>query len=582
MTLLLSAKRDFTRPTLVSVTVSTDGQTTALKFSEVLNQLSVSAVTAFSYSGTAATVAAVSVVGDTVFLTNGPVVHQTEVPLVSYAVPGSDPIQDTAHNNALAFSNQAATNNSTVATPLGDSFWQLYFDVRDYEGVISSGSVISAPLVPRIGAGVATPFAADSVSFPTAFGGALGIGNRLAVRTQIAATAHSCFSVDWLASLMSGVKKPGTFGARFRRTTAANAFMMGFGKAASAVNSFYEIYEGAVGQANIQKNDGVSTLARVGTTVIGSAVADVFFTISPDGNTGKLYVNGAQEGADLDLSTLTANVTINQCRLGNTGRSTPGGQGLDGFSQVYCFSTNTASAADILAVHNAWVADDRPAPSGGQVFFCGDSTTVLEGMRLATYNYATTHVPLLNISQVGPYTNTLDSFPGGHHGAINGATLLTLSTVVNAQLGAGNAFPGVKLVHLLAAVNDLNDPGASVPAILTAYGNLVTNILTRITGAVPTARCSVTTIQPLQPGSMGEAEVVAFNAGLPAVWNAIDAAFPANTLIRWDLYAAIGGAWNGSLYLDATHPNATGYAVACADPTNGLIQAIGPYLVAIG
>lgn len=585
MSLLAFSRRDFTRPTVVSITVSTDGTQTAIKCSEVLKQTSVSAPIAFSYTGTAATIAATAIVGDTIYLTNGPVIHQDETNVkLTYAVPGSNPIQDPAGNQLLPFANQAATNLSTVATPLGDSRYKYYQDMRDYEAVLPSGTVISATLTPRIGTGVATPFAANGTSFPTAFGGALGIGNRLAFQSQIAATAHSCFNLAWVAAFMSGVKKPGTFGCRFRRTTAANAWPMGFGSSTSAVAKFYEIFEGAVGQANIQKNDGTTTLSRQGTTVIGSAVVDVHFSISQDGNTGKLYVNGVQEGADLDLSSMTANISIDQFRWGNNGRSTPGGQGVDGYNQCAYFSTETFAAAEILTIHNSWVADDRPTPSGGQVFFLGDSTTVQEWQRLATYNYATTHAPPLNISQVGPYTNNLDSFPGGHHGAINGATILTAKGVVDANLGTGSPYPNVKLVCVLIAVNDLNDVGADVNAILTAYANLLEDIHTRITATQPTARIAVTTIQPLQPGTQGDTQVVAFNAGVPAKWNAFDAAHPSNTLIRWDLYTAIGAAWNvgGNRYLDSTHPNANGGAIACADPTYGLIQAIAPILVAIG
>jgi lysophospholipase L1-like esterase len=574
VTLLAFGRRDFTRPVFVSATVSADGQSTLLQFSEVLKQTSVPATTALSYTGTVATIVATSIVGDTVILTNAPVIHADETSVaVSYVVPVVGKIQDAAGNLAAALSAEPVTNGSTVATPLGDAFWDLYFDARDYEGTLTTGDTVIAPLVPRVGAGLITP-----VNAPTVSGGVLGIGNRLAFKTLI--TGPSCFDAFWLAPLLSGVKKPGTMGCRWRRTTAANAIVFGFGKSTSTVNSFFELLQGAVGQNFMRKNDGVAaTVSQIGTTNPGSAVQDAFFT--NDGNTGKLYVNGLLE-ATMDISALSANVVIDQCRLGNSGRNFPGGGGggLGGFSQVYVFSTNVASDADILAVHNAWLADDFPPPSGAQVYFIGDSTTKLQGLRLATYDYYTTHVPVLDIDMVGSFND--GNFPDNQHSAVNGATLLGINNRVNLELGAGNAFSDVLLVHLLAGVNDLNDPGANVPAILTAYANLLTNINTRITGTQPTARIAVTTIQPLQPGTMGEAEVVAFNAGLPAIWNAFDAAHPATPLIRWDLYNALGGAWNGAYYLDSAHNNATGYAVACAEPTYGLIQAIGPYLVAIG
>jgi hypothetical protein len=406
----------------------------------------------------------------------------------------------------------------------------------------------------------------------------------MAFRTEV--PSKSCFEAHWAAAFMSGVKKSGTFGARFRRLASANAFVMGFGASTSAVARFYEFYEAVVGQAYIQKNDGTvldgsGTLSRMGTTVLGSAVSTIFFTISPDGNTGKLYVNGVQEGADLDLSTLGTSVPINQCRLGNTGRGVPGGGGLDGYSQVYCFSTNTASAAQVLAVHNAWAAGDIPTPAGGQVYFVGDSLTVAEGMRRAVFDYYSTHVPALNIDMVGPYSNGTFG-PNDQHSGVGGQELATITARAVLELGTGGAYPDVKLVHFLACTNDVNNVGANVSAILTAYANSLTSIHNEIVATQPTARIAVTTLPPIQPGVQGEAEAVAFNAGLPAIWDAFDTAHPSNTLLRWDLYTAIGGAWSAGYYLDTLHPNATGWAVACAHPTHGLIQAIGPYLDSIG
>jgi hypothetical protein len=565
---------DLTAPTPVSAAISADGQMLTITLSETLDVQSVSAASAVSLSGTAAVPVGLGLVGNTIQCPLAPAVHDAQTVTVAYTQPGSNKLRDAAGNNVASFSGLAVTNGSTNTTPLGDSFWTLYVDARDYESALSNGDVLTTPLTPRVGAGVITPVNAPSVST-----GVLGIGNRLAFKTVVA--DKSCFSANWAASAMSGVKKPGTFGVRFRRTTAANAFVMGFGRAASAVASFYEIYEGAVGQANIQKNDGTTTLSRIGSTVIGAAVADVFFTISQDGNTGKLYVNGVQEGADLDLSSMTASIVIDQLRLGNTGRSTPGGQNLGGWSQVYAFSTQTATAAQIMTIHNALVAGDVATPAGGQVYFVGDSLTVADGMRKAVYDYYTTHAPTLNIDMVGSFSSGAFG-PDNQHSGVNGVEIAGVQSRAVSELGTGSPFPNVKLVHVLAGVNDLNNAGANVSTILTAYGNMLTAIYNEIVATQSTARIAVTTIMPLQPGSAGETEVVSFNAGLPAVWDAFDAAHPSNTLLRWDLYNAIGGAWASGNYLDSTHPNATGWATACAHPTYGLLAAVGPYLNSIG
>jgi hypothetical protein len=227
------------------------------------------------------------------------------------------------------------------------------------------------------------------------------------------------------------------------------------------------------------------------------------------------------------------------------------------------------------------VAGDVATPAGGQVYFVGDSLTVADGMRKAVYDYYTTHAPTLNIDMVGSFSS--GSFgPDNQHSGVNGVEIAGVQSRAVSELGTGSPFPDVKLVHVLAGVNDLNNAGANVSTILTAYGNMLTAIHNEIVATQSTARIAVTTLMPLQPGSAGETEVVSFNAGLPAVWDAFDAAHPSNTLLRWDLYNAIGGAWASGNYLDSTHPNATGWATACAHPTYGLIQAISPYLVSIG
>jgi uncharacterized repeat protein (TIGR02059 family) len=558
---------DVTAPTISSAVVQSAGTSIVLTYNEALDSLSVPAVGAYSLAGTVAAVKGVSIVGATVVLAVAPAIVPSATVTVSYT-PGAAPIRDAAGNNSASLSSYATTNSSTADPPLGASNWSLWADARDYENVFSSGDTVSANLTPRVGSSTINP-----VNSPTVVNGAVGIGNRMAFK-HVAASNMS-FTAHWLASIMNGSKKTATIVFRGQRNAAAAAIWAGFGKAASGTNSFFELALAAAGQAIARKNDGTTGPSRTGSTVLGSSTHSVIVTTSSDGNTMYLFVDGASDGSALDISAL-GSVTIDQFRIGNSGRLTGGG-GLDGIWQVCGVSSNIVDATQAATIHAALIAGDI-VTTGAQVYPVGDSLTKAQGMRKAVYDYyigAGKSIDMVGAASDG-------TFPDNQHSGFNGVEIASIQARAVSELGTGKAFPAVKLVLLLGAVNDLNNTGADVSAILTAYANALTAIHNAATSSTATARIAVTTIMPLQPGTQGEAEVVAFNAGLPAVWNAFDSAHPSNTLLRWDLYTAIGGVWNPSYYLDSTHPNDAGWAAACAHSTAGLIQAISAYLNSIG
>lgn len=562
---------DTTPPTRSSAIVQADGLSIVETWSETLDPLSVPAVGDRSLSGTNAAVKGVSIVGATVVLAVAPAILPSATVLCSYT-PGASPIRDIAGNNAASFTNAATTNSSAASPPLGDTFWKLYVDANDYANVLSSGDTVSTNLTPRVGTSTINP-----VNSPTVVSGAISIGNRLAFKHVAASTQG--FTAHWLASLVNGSDKPCTIAIRAQRGAAASAIWAGFGKAASATVSYLELAISAAGLAVFRKNDGTTTkpTTTTGNTVLGSSTRDIIVTT--DGTTGWLYADGVLQtafspsGQDMDV----ASTIIDQFRIGNSGRSASGGGGLDGLWQTIGVADAAISAADVTTIRNAWIAQDI-VTTGAQVYFVGDSLTKASGMRLALYNYyigAGKSIDMVGAAADG-------TFPDNQHSGFNGVELSSIQGRAVAELGTGHAYPAVKLVHILACVNDLNNAGANVTTILNSYATALEAIFTAASSSTATVRLAVTTIMPLQPGTQGEAEVVAFNAGLAAKWNTFDAAHPSNTLLRWDLYNAIGGAWNASLYLDSTHPNPTGWANACAHGTYGLIPAISAYINAIG
>ena len=102
--------RDTAAPGLSAATVS--GASLVLTFDENLDTGSVPGSGAFevTVNGMSRTVSGVAIAGSEVTLTLAPAVVAGDAVTVSYTVPGSNPVQDAAGNDAGSLSNQAVTN----------------------------------------------------------------------------------------------------------------------------------------------------------------------------------------------------------------------------------------------------------------------------------------------------------------------------------------------------------------------------------------------------------------------------------------------------------------------------------------
>ena len=101
---------DTTPPTLNTAAVNGDMLT--LTYDEVLDTASTPAATTFTLGGTSETVSTVAVSGMAVTLTLSAPLTSGDTVTVTYALPGSNPVQDAAGNDAAALTTQAVTNNT--------------------------------------------------------------------------------------------------------------------------------------------------------------------------------------------------------------------------------------------------------------------------------------------------------------------------------------------------------------------------------------------------------------------------------------------------------------------------------------
>ena len=110
-------------PAVVSATV--DGTALVLTYGEDLDTNSVPAATAYTLSGTTATVSSVDVSDNKVTLTLSPAVASTDTTVtLNYTAPGTNDVQDESGVKALNLTNQSVTNNTgatnTAATGAPD------------------------------------------------------------------------------------------------------------------------------------------------------------------------------------------------------------------------------------------------------------------------------------------------------------------------------------------------------------------------------------------------------------------------------------------------------------------------------
>ena len=131
-----TAIADTTAPTLDTAAVN--GNTLTLTYDEALDTASVPAATDFTVrvGSTPQTVSTVAISGMEVRLTLSGAVTSGDTVTVTYAVPGSNPVQDAAGNDAAALSARAVTNNTPPmfvgsGSLFGDMLVLFYDDALD-------------------------------------------------------------------------------------------------------------------------------------------------------------------------------------------------------------------------------------------------------------------------------------------------------------------------------------------------------------------------------------------------------------------------------------------------------------------
>lgn len=202
----------------------------------------------------------------------------------------------------------------------------------------------------------------------------------------------------------------------------------------------------------------------------------------------------------------------------------------------------------------------------------GASATSLNGYRKALHDeyFTALGYPVYSTGAAADGTYGADFI---RHGCTSGSTIASLTTILadpaTGQLRAGGPQDGcMQLVLLMTGTNSMSTYVAG-----TTVGELRT-LMDSIQSLQPNVRQVVTTIPPQGAGG-NNANVILFNAELPAMWDAFDAANPTRTCIRWDANTAIGGpSYVGANFVDDLHPNDTGHALIGA----ALVPAVASIL----
>lgn len=293
-------------------------------------------------------------------------------------------------------------------------------------------------------------------------------------------------------------------------------------------------------------------------------------------NTTKIYVDGALTTTSNPTTPIpvTSPASLFNFCLATWLVVTPNSS-LGGFVKRFAVSFSRAAASsEVAALTTAWFADDYTLRLGGgpKILWVGDSITQADaGQHAAGLRYLLEQSVIDNrqsLYSIGQYN--AGSMPNNRHGSLGGSDL----SVIQGNFATALGGQAVKLVLLMGGTNNI--AGGAAPA-LTAYASCLDAIWAQASALDPTVRIAVTTITDTQIGTGGQLNIAAFNAALPALWTS--RSYAAN-LIRWDAYAAMGP-WNAANYVDAVHPNPTGYSLLWNGGSNSLYPAIQAYLASI-
>ena len=436
---------------------------------------------------------------------------------------------------------------SGVAIPLGADFWTGggYFDLRQLSD--AQGATRSTAINALAGSASLTPVGAPVVS-----------GHGIAGNKSLYFDGTSQYlRCDALGTLFNGSDKAGTVFIRYRSISGSTQSLITCGNSAGATDNFLKVRASTLQFVEVLKDAAAeATVTRTGTTQLqyDEHTIVVVFT----GTTVVVYVDGVAD--TLDNSGLdTASVTFDRGAIGAFLSSTAS-EFFNGYVQIFGFSPQQATAAQALAFDTAVRASDftRAKSASKEVAIAGDSitqgSTATGGGGFRVYLGHLRDYNKLSYNFVGQFAAGI--FPDRQHSSQGGATCATIATLVNADIDTAG---GVDIVFLFGGTNNV-DTGAA--GALTAYTSMLSSVRTKANSYNANTIIFVSTILPIGSPQAGFDQWATFNAGLPAIWDASDAAFPGMpTLRRLDFATAFGNVYNAANYVDLVHPNDTGYAL---------------------
>lgn len=359
---------------------------------------------------------------------------------------------------------------------------------------------------------------------------------------------------------------------------------------------------GATDFIEISANSGkvVQILGRVsgGTQVTRTFTSDLdlptngyhTLVLTSDGTSLSLYYDGVADASNpqtFDLSSTLA-MTANQLRVAARAINAPNGF-LTGQIQVVGVKGVAVDAAEALALHNAIIASDQPAPNGALVMPVGDSLTLGPmpngGYRKELADYC--QAQLLTIDLTGPLAN--GNFLDNQHCGFGGNDMASvISQQINVHMGTGKGFDATQLAVWIGGTNDVDLVGKTVDQLDTSFRAVLAAMHSALVTSTPTARIAVSKFpRYLASANAAAAALVAdFNTNrYTAACDAFDALHPSNKLFRFSVFDATTDA---DMNADGRHILAAGYTKILNDATHGLLAAsdgtgtVASYLAAIG
>ena len=301
--------------------------------------------------------------------------------------------------------------------------------------------------------------------------------------------------------------------------------------------------------------------ANIDLTAAGSCAESIPYIVGGKGNglSGEVRVNGSIAATGTNgTGTLTGTTYVG----GGASTSPPQVHG----DMVVALNPSAQDVADIEQYLDEWFHISDTSKS---IMFVGDSitqgvgSTDGDGWRRMLWDDYTSRAKVNGAWFEAVGIREDYQYADDQHYGESGKGINYMRANLPSFIGAGNEW-NPDVFALMIGTNNARSltgetyvAGTGAGSTLDEYRLLCIDILTAVTGC----KLLVTSIIDINPAGdlTAHDNADAINAGLPAIWDALEAVYPGR-IVRWDARAALGD-YNATNYSDHYHPNDTGYQI---------------------